>query len=119
MSHKIFDNNLVAIRKSKVALKLNKPAYTGMCILKLIKILMHEFRYGYIRNKYDKESKLFFTDTDGLKYGTKFEDVYEDFSSDNEMFDFSNYSTKSKYYNDSNKLVIGKLKDKTGGVVIE
>ena len=32
MSHKIFDNNLVAIRKSKVALKLNKPAYIRMCI---------------------------------------------------------------------------------------
>ena len=29
------------------------------------------------------------------------------------MFDFSNYSTESKYYNDSNKLVIGKMKDKT------
>ena len=30
MSHKIFDNNLVAIRKSKLALNLNKPAYIGM-----------------------------------------------------------------------------------------
>ena len=28
MSHNIFDNNLVPIRKSKVALKLNKPAYS-------------------------------------------------------------------------------------------
>ena len=27
MSHKIFDNNLVVIRKSKVALKLKKLAY--------------------------------------------------------------------------------------------
>ena len=27
MSHKIFDNYSVAIRKSKLALKLNKPAY--------------------------------------------------------------------------------------------
>ena len=35
------------------------------------------------------------------------------------MFDFRNYSTKSKYYDDSNKLVIGKMKDKTGGVAIE
>ena len=26
MSHKTFNNNLVAIRKSKLALKLNKPA---------------------------------------------------------------------------------------------
>ena len=31
--HKIFYNNLVAMRKSKVSLKLNKPAYIGMCIL--------------------------------------------------------------------------------------
>ena len=35
------------------------------------------------------------------------------------MFDFSNYSTKSKYYHNSNKLVIGKIKDETGGVAIE
>ena len=35
MSHKIFDNNLVALRKSKVAVKLNKPAYIGMYILEL------------------------------------------------------------------------------------
>ena len=33
------------------------------------------------------------------------------------MFDFSNYSTKSKYYNDSNKLVTGKMKDETAGAV--
>ena len=35
------------------------------------------------------------------------------------MFCFSNYSTNSKYYNNSNKLVIGKIKDETGGVAIE
>ena len=33
MSHKIFDNYLVVILKNKVILKLNKPAYIGMCIL--------------------------------------------------------------------------------------
>ena len=32
-------------------------------------------------------------------YEIKTEDVCEDFSSNKEMFDFSNYSTKSKYYN--------------------
>ena len=32
------------------------------------------------------------------------------------MFSFSNYSTKSKYYNNSNKLVIGKIKDENGDV---
>ena len=32
------------------------------------------------------------------------------------MLDFSNYSVDSKYYDDSNRLVVGKMKYKTGGV---
>ena len=106
MLHKIFDNNLVAIRKSKVSLKLNKPAYIGMCILELSKVLMYEFHYDYIKNKYDNKSKLLFTDTDSFMYEIKTENVYEGFSSNKEIFDFSNYLTESKYYDDSNKLVI-------------
>ena len=35
------------------------------------------------------------------------------------MFDYSNSSTKSMRYDNSNKLVIGKMKDETGGVAIE
>ena len=35
------------------------------------------------------------------------------------MFDFSNYLTKSKYYDNSNKLVVGKMKDETAGVTIK
>ena len=50
-------------------------------------------------------------------YEIKTEDVYEDFSNDKETFDFSNYN--SKYYNNSNKLVVGKMKDETAGVAIE
>ena len=43
MAHKIFDNNLVVIRKTKPALKLNKPGYTEMSILELSNVLMYEF----------------------------------------------------------------------------
>ena len=42
---KMFDNNLVTIRKKKVKLPLSKPAYVGMCILNLSKVLMYEFHY--------------------------------------------------------------------------
>ena len=35
------------------------------------------------------------------------------------MLGFSNYSTRSKYYDNSNKLVIGKMKDETRGFAIE
>ena len=52
-------------------------------------------------------------------YEIKAEDVYKDFSNDKEMFDFSNYSTKSKYCDNSKKLVVGKMKDGTAGVAIE
>ena len=118
MSQKIFDNNFVVIRKIKLALKLNKPAYIGMCMVELSKVLMYEFYYNYIKNKYGNKSKLLFTNND-LMYENKTEDVYEDFNSNKKLFDFSNYWTKSKYSDDSNKLVTGKMKDETGGVAIE
>ena len=35
------------------------------------------------------------------------------------MFDFSNYSANLIYYNDSNKLVVGKIQHETGGVAIK
>ena len=52
-------------------------------------------------------------------YEIKSEDIYEDFGSHKELFDFINYSTKSKYYDNSNKLVIGKMKDETASVTIK
>ena len=55
MSHKIFDNNLVMIRKGNLVLKLNKPAYIGMCILELSKVLINTFHCDYIKNKYESK----------------------------------------------------------------
>ena len=52
-------------------------------------------------------------------YGIKAENVYEDFSKDKEMFDLSNYQVKSKYYDNSNKLVVGKMKYEMGVAAIE
>ena len=117
MSHKIFDSDLVAIRKNKVRLTLNKSAYIGVCILGLSKVLMYEFHYDYV-NKSGNKSRLLFTETDNLMYEIKTEDVYEDFSNNKEMF-VSNYSAKSKYYDNSKKLVVSKMKDETTGVEIE
>ena len=96
MSHKIFNNTLVAVLINELTLNLKKPAYIGACIQELSKVLIYKFCYGYINNKYDSKSKLLFTDTGSLIYDIKTEDVYKDFSSNKEMFNFSNYSTKSK-----------------------
>ena len=78
MSHKIFDNDLVGIRKSKTTFTPNKPAYIGMWILELSKVLMYEFHYDYIKNKYGNKKRPLFTNTDRLMYEIKTEDVYED-----------------------------------------
>ena len=69
-----------------------------MCILELSKALMYEFHYDYINDRFGNNSRLLFTGTDSLMYEIKTEDVYEVFSNDKEMFGFSNYSTRSKYY---------------------
>ena len=45
ISHNIIENTLVTIPKSKLALKHNKPAYNGLLILELSKVLMQEFHY--------------------------------------------------------------------------
>ena len=100
---KKIDNDLVVIRKSKVTLTLNKRAYVGMWLVDSSKVLMYEFHYDYIKNKYGNKSRLLFTGTDILMYEVKNEDVYADFSQDKKMFDFGNYSANSKYYDNSNK----------------
>ena len=98
MSHKTSENDLVAIRKSKVTLTLNKPAFIGVCILQLSKILIYEFYYDYIKIKYRNNLKPLFTDTDSFINKIKDEDFQEDFCINKEMLDFSNYLTKPKYY---------------------
>ena len=61
-----------------------------------IYIYIYEFHYYYIGNEYGN-IRLLFIDTNSLMYEIKTEDVCEDFSQDKEVFDVSNYSTKSKH----------------------
>ena len=35
-----------------------------------------------------------------------------------DLFDFSNYSKDSKFFDEANKKVFGKIKDKFGGVTV-
>ena len=96
MLHKIFDKNLVAIRKSRITLTLSKPGYIGMCILGISKVLMCQFPYDYIKNKHGNNLRLLFADTNNLMFAIKTTDRYENFNSNKEMFDLTYYSTKSK-----------------------
>ena len=79
---------------------------------------MQEFYYNYIENKFRSKSKLLFTETDSMMYEVKSKDVDENFIKGKKLFDFSNYSATSKYYDDSKKLVVEKMKDETGKQVV-
>ena len=118
VSSKIFNENLVAVHKIKESITLNRPAYLGMYILDLSKVLMYDFHYNYIKNKYGKNSKLLFTDTDSLTYEIETEDVYQDFWNDKDKFDNSDYPESSPFFNKVNKKVIGKFKDETASIPI-
>ena len=59
-----------------------------------------------------------FTDTDSLTYEIKSKTVYEELFKWKDLFDFSNYSKDSKFFNETNKKVIGKMKYEFGGVII-
>ena len=77
---------------------------------------MYDFNYIFIKKNFNAE--LLFTDTDSLAYEIKSENVYEEFYKWKDLFDFSNYSKDSKFYDDTNKKVIGIMKDEYGGVIV-
>ena len=47
-------------------LKMNKPIYLGLSILKISKILMYEFWYDYMQPKYNDNVRLCYMDTDSF-----------------------------------------------------
>ena len=117
ISQKIFNKNLVAIHQIKPpVLTLNNPIYVGFVIFDLSKFLMYEFHYKYIRSKF--HANLLFTDTDSLICEIKTKDVYADFYKDKNVFDFSDHSLDSKFFDPVNKKVIGKMKNEFKGKII-
>ena len=118
----LFSENLVAIHMKKTELTFNKPVYLGMYILDLSKTLMYDFRYNYIKRKYEDKAKLLFTDTDSLMYEIETKDFYKDISADvKRRFDTSNYphNHPSGIPSGFNKKVLGLFKDEAAGEVTD
>ena len=117
ITHKIFGKDYAAIHEIKPVLILNKPLYVRFTVLDLSKWKMYDVHSNFVKNNFDGE--LIFTDTDSLAYEIKSENVYEEFYKWKDLFDFSNCSKDSRSYNESNKKVIGKMKDEYSGVIID
>ena len=112
ITHKIFDKDFAAIHEIKQVLILNKPIYVGFTVQELSKWLMYDFHYNFIKKNFDAE--LLFTDTDSLIYEIKSENVYEEFFKCKDLFEFSIYPKDSKFFDEKNEKVIGKMKGEFG-----
>ena len=115
----IFGNDMAGIHMHKTRLVLNKPMYTGMTILKNSKILMYDFYYNHLKARYGQNCELIYTDTDSLLLNIQTEDVYKDMKEHSWLYDTSNYLKDHPLYDDRNKTVLGKMKDKCRGLEIE
>ena len=101
---KLFSENLLAIEMKKLKVKMNKPVYLGLSILKISKTLMYEFWYDYIKSKYQNNAKLCNMDIDSLIIHIKTEDIYEDIVNDVEKrFDTSNFEVNKSLPTRKNK----------------
>ena len=85
----------------------------------LSKVFIQDFHYKYIKNKFADKAEMLLTYTDCRMYKIRAENVCEDFYRYKELLDFSNYSKDSKYYDNTNNLVVGKMKDEICGIPIK
>ena len=80
VNSKIFHENLLAVDKIKETLKLDRPAYVGICILDLSKTLVYDFHYNYIKKRCNNKTKLLFT------HEIETQDIYEELRQDKICF---------------------------------
>jgi len=116
--HVFFSNDLVGIDIQKSKLLLNKPVYTGMTILDNSKILMYDFFYNELKKQYGSRCELLYTDTDSLLLEIETDDVYKDIKTNKNLYDTSDYPKEHPLHSNTNKKVLGKMKDECPGTPI-
>ena len=116
----LFGENLMGCEMGKIKVVMNKPVYLGQVILDLSKIIMYEFHYGYMKQKYPKGLTLcYMEDMDSLIYDIETDDFYKDIAKDvANRFDTSGYNPNRPLLVGLNKKVIGLMKDELGGEIM-
>ena len=115
----LFGENLMGCEIGKIKVVMNKPVYLGQAILDLSKIVMYEFHYDYMKQKYPEGLTFCYMDTDSLIYDIETEDFYKDIAEDvKDRFDTSGYNPDRPLPVGLNEKVIGLMKDKLGGEIM-
>ena len=79
---------------------------------------MYDWYYNKLKKKYGENCNLLYTDTDSSLVDIKTEDIYKDMSVTKDEYDFSDYSKHHPIYDETDKKVLGKTKDKCAGTPI-
>ena len=115
----LFSENLMGCEMGKTKLVINKPVYLRQAILDLSKIVMYEFHYDCMKQKYPERLTLCYMDMDSLIYNIETDGFYKDIAEDvKDRFDMSGYNLNRPLPVHLNKKVIGLMKDELGGEIM-
>jgi hypothetical protein len=118
----IFNENLICVMKHQTKTFLNKPIYTGACILDLSKLHMYQTFYEVFKPLWGDRVKIITYDTDSFFLEIYTEDVYDDLKLIKEHMDLSLYPEDFKLHDKTNLGKLGTFKDELaefGGMMTE
>ena len=116
-ARKHFAENLLATEMRKTKIIMNKPVYLGQARLDIIKILMYESWYDYLKPKYGEKEKLCYMNTDSFIIHIKTEDFYKDIAKDVKKWYDKNDERPLPI--GTNKKVIDMFKDELNGKIMK
>ena len=117
---KFFTENILAIEMRKTQLLMNKPVSLGSSILDVIKTVIYEFWYDYVKSKYGEKAKICYMDTSSFIVPIKTDDNYKDIAEDVETrFDTLYFELDRSFPNAKTKKVIALMKDDLGGKIMK
>lgn len=115
----IFNENAVAIEMHPKSIKLDKPIIIGMAVLDISKIIMFDFHYNFMKEKYGERCLLAYTDTDSFVYELSGINFYNEMKLHPEKFDTSEFSENNPYgIIRQNMKVAGIMKDELNGSIM-
>ena len=115
----LFGGNLMGCEMRKIIVVMNKPIYLGQSILNLSQIVVYEFNYDYMKQKYPEGLTLCYMDTESLIYDIETDEFYKDIAEYvKDRFEMSGYNQHRPLPVGLNKKVIGLMKDELGGEIM-
>jgi len=110
-------HNVATWKLNKKEIILDKPIIVGCTILDISKVLIYDFHYGYMKQKYGDKCQLLMTDTDSLVYKITTESWIDDVKEDaNDFYDFSNYPINHPLFSKTNSKKLRMMKDESAGI---